>query len=315
MLSGANALRAGCYWEDMDRTDKVYLEKDQKRTEVLVERTEKGGIRRHWFKEKKAQNQEERQEEAQEDSVTEEDCGMQEVSLEERQTEQLEGMAEKVASLEKDNCELKKAVQEMEAKTSLQAQAIMATAERCSLIESAIMKNAQHVQQQEVFNGSVKTSINSLENQVRKHQDNFQEVVRIFQNHEKYIGRNRAAADEMAQYINALIEDAEKKRLWIGNLMKESQAQEEVLRQHHMGQQVLAEVMKRFVFQQEQPQPSQVVPVTGPTVTVVEDNDDPDRLDFMRGQNPHEGPPNGGTGQITTKPPRTRKHKGIPKRK
>ena len=97
--------------------------------------------------------------------------------------------------------------------------------------------------------------------------------------------------------------------------MKESQAQEEVLRQHHMGQQVLAEVMKRFVFQQEQPQPSQVVPVTGPTVTVVEDNDDPDRLDFMRGQNPHEGPPNGGTGQITTKPPRTRKHKGIPKRK
>ena len=97
-------------------------------------------------------------------------------------------------------------------------------------MENAIMKIAQHVQQQEVFNGSVKTSINSLESQVRKHQDNFQEVVRIFQNHEKYIVRNGAVADEMAQYINALIEDAEKKRLWIGNLMNESQAQEEVLR-------------------------------------------------------------------------------------
>ena len=183
MLSGANALRAGCYWEDMDRTVKVYLEKDQKRTEVLVERTVKGGMRRYWFKEKNVQNQEGRQPETQEDSVTEddpiteEDCGMREVSLEERQTEQLEGMAEKVDSLKKDNCELKKAVQEMEAKTSLQAQAIMETAERCTLIENAIMKIAQHVQQQEVFNGSEKTSINSLEKQVRKHQDNFQEVV------------------------------------------------------------------------------------------------------------------------------------------
>ena len=35
-LSRASALRAGCYWEDMDRTAKVYLAKDQKRTEVLV---------------------------------------------------------------------------------------------------------------------------------------------------------------------------------------------------------------------------------------------------------------------------------------
>ena len=90
MLSGANALRAGCYWEDMDRTVKVYLEKDQKRTEVLVERTVKGGMRRYWFKEKNVQNQEGRQPETQEDSVTEEDplteedCGMREVSLEER---------------------------------------------------------------------------------------------------------------------------------------------------------------------------------------------------------------------------------------
>ena len=180
------------------------------------------------------------------------------------------------------------------------------------------MKIAQHVQQQDVFNGSVKTSFDSLERQVRKHQDNFQEVVMIFQNREKYIVRNGAVADEMAQYINALIEDAEKKRLWIGNLMKESQAQE-VLKQHHMGQQVLAEAMKRYVFQreqqQQQPQPSKAITGAGPPVTEVDDDDDLDRLDFMGGPNPHKGPPNSGTVQITAKPPRTRKHKTTPKRK
>ena len=76
--------------------------------------------------------------------------------------------------------------------------------------------------------------------------------------------------------------------------MKESQAQEEVLRQHHMGQQVLAEVMKRFVFQreQQQPQPQQGQAITGagPTVTDVDDDDDPDRLNFIGGPNPHKGP-------------------------
>ena len=120
-------------------------------------------------------------------------------------------------------------------------------------------------------------------------------------------------ADEMAQYIDALIEDAEKKRLWIGNLMKESQTREEVLRQHHMGQQVLAEVMKRFVFQHEQQQPqTQQGPTingTGPTITDVPDDDNGNHPDFQGGPNPHKGPPSGGPGQVTTKPPRSRKHK------
>ena len=42
LLSRENALRAGSYWEDKDRTAKVYLEKDQKRTEVLVEMIVRG---------------------------------------------------------------------------------------------------------------------------------------------------------------------------------------------------------------------------------------------------------------------------------
>ena len=49
--------------------------------------------------------------------------------------------------------------------------------------------------------------------EVRKHQDYFQEVVRIFQNHEEHIRRNDVVSDGMAQYINALVQDTEKKRL------------------------------------------------------------------------------------------------------
>ena len=238
---------------------------------------------------------------------------MQEDTLEERQTEQLEGLNEKVASLEKENRELKRVIREMEGRAELQAQAIMASAERCSMIETAIMKIGQHVQQQEIFNGSVRASVSGLENQVRAHQDNFQEVVRIFQNHEEHITRNGMAAEGMTQFINALIEENEKAKMWIAGLMKESQAQEEVLRQHHLGQQVIAEVIKMIVAQQAQqqwqPQQNQTITGPGPTVTVVDDDEDPDRLNFMGGPDPHSGPPNRGPRQTRTKPPRTRKHK------
>ena len=77
--------------------------------------------------------------------------------------------------------------------------------------------------------------------------------------------------------------------------MRETQAQELVLQQHEMGQQVLAEVIKRMVGQREHQQSQPQCQVgAGPTVTEVEDDGDPDRLDFMGGPNPHKGPPNGG---------------------
>ena len=49
---------------------------------------------------------------------------MQEDTPEERRSEQLDALTEKVASLEKENGELKIAVQEMEAKMALQVEAI-----------------------------------------------------------------------------------------------------------------------------------------------------------------------------------------------
>ena len=99
----------------------------------------------------------------------------------------------------------------------------------------------------------------------------------------------------------------------------ESPTQKAVLRHHVMGQQVQAKVIKRIAVQQEQqqsqPQQGQAISGSGPTVTEINDDEDPDRLDFQAGPNPHKGPPNGGTGQITTKLPRVRKPKAIVKRK
>ena len=74
------------------------------------------------------------------------------------------------------------------------------------------------------------------------------------------------------------------------SLMRENQEQTQVLRQHEMKQQVLAEVIKTVVNQQQEQQPHQGVPRTGPTISDVDDND-PDRLDFLGGRDPNSGPP------------------------
>ena len=120
----------------------------------------------------------------------------------------------------------------------------------------------------------------------------------MLQNHEQRILTNGVASQEMVQYINALALDNENKKQWIGVLMKESQAQAEVLRQHHLGQQVLAEVIKRMAdpWQQPQPQPQhqRITAGNGPTATVV-DEDDGTRLDFMGGPSPHPTPPDIGS--------------------
>ena len=52
-----------------------------------------------------------------------------------------------------------------------------------------MMEIVQHVRQHEAFNKSVRASIDGLEKQVQTHQDNFQQVVRIFKNHEERIAQ------------------------------------------------------------------------------------------------------------------------------
>ena len=147
--------------------------------------------------------------------------------------------------------------------------------------------------------------------EVQKHQDNFREVGRILLNHDEHIAQTGAASKEMAQYINALIQESEKKTLWIGNLMRENQEQNKVLGRHEMRQNVLAEVIKDMANKQsQQPQP-QTVTGRGPIVTEV---DDDGVLDFLGGQNPNTGPPTVRIGQLTIKPPRSPRRKDEPKR-
>ena len=96
----------------------------------------------------------------------------------------------------------------------------------------------------------------------------------------------------MAQRINALIQENANKTVWISSLMRDSQEQTRVLRQHQLGLQVQAEVIKA-VANQQQNQQQQGVTGTGPTVTDVDDHND-DRLDFSNVPSPNSGPPNNG---------------------
>ena len=47
---------------------------------------------------------------------------------------------------------------------------------------------------------------------------------------------------------------------------------------------------------------------------VDDDGEDPDHHVFLAGPSPDKGPPNGGTGQTTSKPPRVRKSKEAQKK-
>ena len=186
----------------------------------------------------------------------------------------------------------------MEAMIALQENTIREIVTRHLIVENAITQIAEHIQQQNAFNESARSSVTGVVEEIKKLQEQFQDVVRVLQNHEQRILTNGVASQEMAHYINALALDNENKKQWIGVLMKESQAQAEVLRQHHLGQQVLAEVIKRMAdpWQQPQPQPQhqRITAGNGPTVTVV-DEDDGTRLDFMGGPSPHPTPPDIGS--------------------
>ena len=93
----------------------------------------------------------------------------------------------------------------------------------------------------------------------------------------------------MAQRINALIQENENKTVWISSLVRDSHAKTQVLRQHQLGLQVQAEVIKVVANQQQQP-PQQGSTGTSPTVEI--NDQDGDHLDFLGGQNPNTGPPN-----------------------
>ena len=75
--------------------------------------------------------------------------------------------------------------------------------------------------------------------------------------------------------------------------MRENQEQSQVLRQRHMGQQAIAEVVKLMMAGQNQGHQPQMTTRRGPTVTEVEEFNGTDR-NFQDGPSPHPTPPNNG---------------------
>ena len=122
----------------MEGKVKVFLEKDGKRKEVGVELRVQGARKAFWFVEMKPQPSQQPEGKGDEDqsftveeavesdtedlvaqSATEDAPGMSEEEPSERETRLKMWLSEKVASLEKENQDLKGALQEMEKRLSL----------------------------------------------------------------------------------------------------------------------------------------------------------------------------------------------------
>ena len=125
-------------------------------------------------------------------------------------------------------------------------------------------------------------------------------MARILQNHEQNIIKNGSVSEGLAQYVNALFQENENAKAWVGSLMRDSQAQSEALRQHHLGQQVLAEAIKEIIGQQQQQQ--QMTAGGRPVVTEIDDDNRVDQ-DFQSGPNPRTRPPDRGAFGVPTENP------------
>ena len=93
-------------------------------------------------------------------------------------------------------------------------------AQRHGAMENTIVQIVEQLQRQMSFNEGVRASFTSVAEEVGKYQNNFREVVRILQTHEEHIVKTGAASQEMAQRINALIQENENKTVWISSLTR-----------------------------------------------------------------------------------------------
>ena len=144
-------------------------------------------------------------------------------------------LMDKVASLERENEEMKKALQEMTTRLRLQENMLKQCMELQGVLDSAVTRICESVQRLNAFTESASTAITGLAGETQKNQDTFREVGRILLNHEEHIHQTGVASQEMAQYINALIEESQKKTLLVGSLIKENQEQNRVFQRHEIG--------------------------------------------------------------------------------
>ena len=197
---------------------------------------------------------------------------------------------ETVTSLEKENEAMKAKIGEMEAKMALQDEAARVAAERYAALESVLAEIVGNLQQQIAFSESVRASFSGLVEEVQQPQDSFNVVVRVLHHHAQHIATSGRPSQEMAQYINALAQENEKNTAWITSLMRETNAQSKVIREQHLKQHVLAEVMKGIVVHTQQ-QEQQSVGVTHVTVADADDETSPG---FPVVPSPNASPPNTG---------------------
>ena len=287
-LSRANAWRAGCFVQDMKGDVQVFLEKDGVKREVQIVKRVQGGREVFWLEEIAKPQQ--REGDGGEGPTQEQAPPMQEDTPEEVEARRTTSLMETVTSLEKENEAMKTKIQEMEAKMAQQDEAARMAAERHAALESALAEIVGNLQQQIAFSESVRASLSGLVEEVQRHQDCFKEVVRVLQNHEQHISTSGLASQEMAQYINALAQANEKNAMWIADLMRETNAQSQVIREQHVKQHVLAEVMKRVMVQVQQ-ESQQSVRATQVTVA---DADDETIQGFPTCPSPNASPPNTG---------------------
>ena len=97
-------MKIGCFLEDLDGRARVLIEKDERRQELQMEKRVIGGKQKFWIEEKKPQVSQEQEESAPEqNNLVENGITVDEVPLEEIQTEQMIGLMERITTLEKEN--------------------------------------------------------------------------------------------------------------------------------------------------------------------------------------------------------------------
>ena len=164
--------------------------------------------------------------------IQEETQPIQVVDEEETHTQHAMWLEDKVNSIQKGKEAMEVVLRETQAKLGLLEGFIKDMVQRSGLMEGAITQIVEHIQSQNLFNECVRTTLSGLVEEVKTHQGHFQEVARVLQNHETNIAKTGVVSQGMVQYINALVEEIEEKRLWIGSLISAFQEQSQVLRQH-----------------------------------------------------------------------------------
>ena len=176
----------------------------------------------------------------------------------------------------------------METRLAIQEDMAKKGDERLMKMETTIAQIVEHAQYQNAFNEAVRASFTSLAGEVNKHQNNLTEMVQVLKAHEEYMVKTGAASQDMAQCINALVQENANQTVWISSLMRETREQTQVLQRHEVGLHVQAEVLKSAVNQQAQRDTASTRTV--PTVEEPDDNNETVQ-NFPNFPSPQTGPP------------------------